>query len=814
MRLNFRQGIIQALLTDGQPDFLVYNSPGNTVDIRILSQTLQVTAAYQGDNYIYEHRETTTGFGPLTWNSAWGTQPAHWHYYLYWDWALDDAQVTLGYTWLQPVYGEDQPVAPLIDQHWFDTNEAVMKVWDGSMFRPAIRVFAGSYTSDGGVVIVPYPIGSQVGLTYPETLDEPVDAGWVIYGMDQKSINKSDGTFFTSVTQGHTYHGSFTSPILLELLSNQAVAEEAIPAFYAVSNVGDGSVVLASDTDPDKRPIGITMVDLLPGEAGQIVSYGMIYNDQWNWESANGTDIFTGPNGELLQGFPEEESLRLKIASIMDVRQILVDVGNFGGRPGATGPTGPVGPAGVGATGPTGTTGPTGLSGVLGGTGPTGPAGARGPTGSASTVTGPTGPAGSSGGGSTGAWPVADHVFAEPITGTYSSGHITSFSGTQTSYLRGPGIGGYPTISTGDIILLAGQTSVLMNGYWQVTGSSSPFTLVRPSFFTAGTTVNSSDKMFGFGRAYNASGCFSSGFDEKILVEFIVVPPNTQSTAKSFLVDTNSFGLVQVPNWEGEGRRIFAPCDFLFTQSFSASSYDPSVYPDFTVNDGARCLVVGAGSSAPGVWIYHQGSNTFTRSSEMPAGSVIRPGSIMPVNQVATSDKQYFGNGSPVMLAAAVPNPVGGLRDFWIVDIDTISWNPLASIADIPSGGSSGFPSNIVSSLTVPTSGAATVTISPDTTQGNYFTLRLDDAASGTIHVKMSAPSGTENEIWLEVITSSTRNLIWDTASFIAYRLQGQGTGTTFPGAGASSSVTDLYKIVKSTLNGNYLVIPFLNFAS
>lgn len=440
MRLNFRQGIIRALQVAGQPSYLTYNNVDNAINITILSERLMVTAAYKSNNYVHEHRETVIGWGPLAWNSNWGAQPGDWKYWLYWDWDIATGQVTRDFTPWQPTFGANQPLHPAIDQHWFDTTEVIMKVWDGLVWQPTIRVFAGSYTNQGGVVITHFPLGSQVGLA---GLD--VEAGWVIYGMDMKAILTSSGEFFTSVTPGNTYHGNFTSPVKLELLSSQSIAAEPIPAYSAVSNLGESHLILANDADVHRRPIGIVICDMMPGESQEIITNGIVYNDQWDWDYLLGKDLFCGPNGELLQGFPEEEATRLKVASILDRHNILVDIGNFGGGQASTGPTGApgspgsTGPTGAkGATGPVGTPGVPGLSltGPVGATGPAGPTGAQGspgnigPTGPAS---GPTGPTGAGAPGATGPtgpngttlsnipydflWAVYDTIIPESVVG-------------------------------------------------------------------------------------------------------------------------------------------------------------------------------------------------------------------------------------------------------------------------------------------------------------------------------------------------------------------------------------------------------------
>ena len=440
MQLNFIQGIVGATLVGGSPSYLFYNTGSNSIDITILGQRVTATAAYKTNNYLTEERESlASAWGPLAWNNYWGTQPANPTYYLYWDWNIGTGQITRGFSPLAPVFGT-APLHPAVDQHWFDYTTNEMYYWDGSMWNPAIRVFAGWITINNSThagVITHYPLGSQVGISYPGLLSGLVEAGWVIYGMDMKAILTNEGQFFTSVTNANTYHGSFTSPIKLELLNSQAVAGEPIPAFYAVTNVGNGQIMLASNSDINKAPIGIVDLDLTPGESAEIIAYGMVYNDQWNWDVSLGKDLFCGPTGQLVQGFPADEPTNIKIGSIIDFRNILVDLGNFRGGPTgpAGGPQGPQGPAGV--TGPTGAAGTAGSEGPTGPTGPGGAHGVTGPTGFG--VTGPTGTAGTS---LTDIpydflYAVFDSILpSAPIGGSLITKNLTMPSGLPSSYAQ------------------------------------------------------------------------------------------------------------------------------------------------------------------------------------------------------------------------------------------------------------------------------------------------------------------------------------------------------------------------------------------
>ena len=75
-----------------------------------------------------------------------------------------------------------------------------MKVWDGTIWRNKIRVFAGSYVG-GTNNITEFPLGSQVDITYDGTEESWPDHGYILYGIDMKGIrNAADASFITTAT--------------------------------------------------------------------------------------------------------------------------------------------------------------------------------------------------------------------------------------------------------------------------------------------------------------------------------------------------------------------------------------------------------------------------------------------------------------------------------------------------------------------------------------------------------------------------------------------------------------------------------------
>lgn len=310
MKLDFRQGIVRVRNVLGQPSFLTYNSLANTLDINITTTKLLITLAHREENFLIEQPVSDNElWGPLIWNSDWGAEPALGliNYYMYWDIDLSSGLVTYGFT---PRDFITASVAPptLIDQHWYDTNENVMRVWNGQFWIERCRLFAGSF-APSSQTIVHKPYGSQVGI------DESILAGYVIFGNDQRALKLSDGTLATSVTEVKIKQGGYSSPVQLEGLSTTMLAAEPLYAFSAVAVSDLGEIVLANP-GTTARAIGLIKDDTPQGSPVTVITEGVIFCEQWNWELDYGHDLMLGPNGTLVQGTTGDEGVQ-RIATIL-----------------------------------------------------------------------------------------------------------------------------------------------------------------------------------------------------------------------------------------------------------------------------------------------------------------------------------------------------------------------------------------------------------------------------------------------------------------------------------------------------------------
>lgn len=301
MKIGFRQGIIRRQTNLSAPDFLRKTSlSGNSIDLIVSPEPTVITMAHYGANYLFEEARTVVGAwgggglgslnGPLV--AVGQTQ------YLFWDIDLATGQLARGWTLIPPIITPVEPTNPLPDTHWFDTTLTRMRVFRKpgaapGVWQDKIRLFAAIY--DSNAIIVHYPIGSQVGITNGEW-----SCGNLILGTNNKPLKQSDGTFVTTETNLIIYQTSGQN-VKFDMALVFAQASEEIPKFYCVSFQPDRRIGLASSNSHYNFVSGIVVEDLNQEEVGQVITNGVVRNEQWNWTPAQiNKPLFVGPTGELL----------------------------------------------------------------------------------------------------------------------------------------------------------------------------------------------------------------------------------------------------------------------------------------------------------------------------------------------------------------------------------------------------------------------------------------------------------------------------------------------------------------------------------
>lgn len=272
MRVSFRQGIVQYQVDNqNNQNFLLATDTG--VSLLANDKPFIATFAHKDANYLLEERTSIT--------NAWaGPFVAQTQYWLWIDIHPVTGAVTFGATTLAPQVGLYAPTNPQKDQHWYDTTQYEMKVWNGYGWHPVIRVFAGSIIG-GAQSFLPLGSNSSYG---GSQINVPAAnfSGFIVYDAYGKPIRTSKGTFLTTetttVVDGSTSNIRYAADLLT------ATALESIPAYSVVYFYDFDQIKLATPTlDTDPRIFGIVTTDLQPNDVAYVFTDSVITNDHWNW---------------------------------------------------------------------------------------------------------------------------------------------------------------------------------------------------------------------------------------------------------------------------------------------------------------------------------------------------------------------------------------------------------------------------------------------------------------------------------------------------------------------------------------------------
>lgn len=312
MFVNFRQGLIGFQQNFGSPAFLQPSQTAGFISQIISPTPTLATFAHRTSDYLVKFESTVL--------DAWQVSAPN--TYLYWDIDLLTAQVSRGTTVLPPITGQNPPLSPVNDQHWFDSSQSVMKVWNVSKNKwvEKVRLFAGQVDAGN---IVSSTLGTQVGMN---TSSNP---GYILLDILLQPIRKNSQTseFLTAGDEVRVLTSAGTSGVLVQPLNHamQARSAESIPRMSVVYFSANDTVKLgSSNSDMARRPVGI-MVDAVPmGEVGLLVTSGEIVYDQWSW-STPGAALYADSTGQLTLTRPAS-LLAYRVGVIKNAITVLLDV--------------------------------------------------------------------------------------------------------------------------------------------------------------------------------------------------------------------------------------------------------------------------------------------------------------------------------------------------------------------------------------------------------------------------------------------------------------------------------------------------------
>lgn len=293
MKLNFTQGLVrfQKELNGNTPKFIQVNSDNSGyIDLVCSPDPTVIVFAHKHKNYIIEeHVSVERAWGPLP--------PTGQTQHLFWDINFTTGELSRGFTLLTPAISSHAPPNPNNDQHWFDTNQKTMFVWNGSKWIERIRVFAGIY--DSSAILAPRGQGTQAGLN-----NLNIDAGNILTGAGGNPLRDIDGSFLTTESELQVSRVS-SENIRFDSLVKYCQATESVPKFHLVSYVGLKEVALASYLRADRQVAGAVREHLYPGETGRVITSGPLRNDAWNFAPSDiGKPLFCGPSGQITLAVP------------------------------------------------------------------------------------------------------------------------------------------------------------------------------------------------------------------------------------------------------------------------------------------------------------------------------------------------------------------------------------------------------------------------------------------------------------------------------------------------------------------------------
>ena len=311
MKVTFRQGIARYQTDVGaNATFLQKSTTGGYVDLIVAPDPTIIVFAHKSATYVFEEVKTV--------KNAWGPISGPVTKYLYWDVNLLTGELTRGITTLSPIHSGVAPQTPAVGQHWFDSINTVMKVWEApGRWVEKVRVFAGYVTS--GSVIKPYGIGSQVGIV------GDFEVGNIIFDAYYKPLRQSDGSFLTTAT-AMSVPSMSTRRISFETEVTYLMANEPIAKHQLVKVLPGRKCALAQSIDPKSRVLGISMENMTIGEITPVITYGLIRDSAWNWpQDKIGKPLFVSGSGELTLT-NVQQGVHQKVGMIYDTDAIFIRI--------------------------------------------------------------------------------------------------------------------------------------------------------------------------------------------------------------------------------------------------------------------------------------------------------------------------------------------------------------------------------------------------------------------------------------------------------------------------------------------------------
>lgn len=272
-------------------------------------QPLAAIFAHGDTTYYVKITQAINGFD-LSDNTRW----------IYWDIDLLTANLSFGFTLIEPSVGKVFPSTPDIDKHFFNTVLNKMYIWSGTEWVERIRLFANKIENNK---VISTAISSNINEF------ESFKCGEIIFDRNNKPIRRfnNDGTFkfITTETFNNSQHVNLSN-FVFEKIQHDATAEENLNKFTCVRWGTANKLVNASNTDYFPA-FAMVERDYETDDIVKIITHGFVINKDWQWVEPANTSLFVGTDGQITTTVPQNYSLQ-KIGYIVSPQKIYLNFEN------------------------------------------------------------------------------------------------------------------------------------------------------------------------------------------------------------------------------------------------------------------------------------------------------------------------------------------------------------------------------------------------------------------------------------------------------------------------------------------------------
>jgi len=313
MNLTFTQGLnlyATATGTDaGDQTFLVPAVSNTKVQLNAPSsgRWIELAYAHRDTNYLLTIREDglidAWGYGSALNNNApftsgGGSEQGNNSFFLWIDIDRSTGLVSYGWSKYRPTAGASAPATNATrynDQHWFDTSNVIMKVWNSTtqVWVEKVRCFVAQYTFGQGFTSMSDQAPNYKGTTVG--LNGSYRAGALIFdvnGNPQKRTTSNNNTTFFTTEDIFATGLPTSSRTRLESFVVDGIAQQPIAAYQAVyySDLYQLMPLQATDTISGQENVIFGIIEEAANSSGDLVKVtmdGVVNNSAWTWTAVN-----------------------------------------------------------------------------------------------------------------------------------------------------------------------------------------------------------------------------------------------------------------------------------------------------------------------------------------------------------------------------------------------------------------------------------------------------------------------------------------------------------------------------------------------